>query len=167
MEMKKLFSLVLLVSAFAAAPVLAVDGDDNGNGGDQGQQQNQQQDQPAGPSWFDTITAPISFGYHEIGGGCTNVRNLIWPKEGHSRRATFWELKKFWYGVGAAVTASYIYNNLDNIKAAVGLAQDEAEEEAGEAFAAADKCGCENAQEEEQPKEEVCEVKRNSKKANA
>ena len=50
-------------------------------------------------------------------------------------------MKKFWYGIGAAVTASYIYNNLDNIKAALGLAEDEAEEDAGEAFASTDKCG--------------------------
>ena len=47
----------------------------------QTQTKHEENNQDTGPSWFDTITSPISFGYHEIGGGCTNVRNLIWPQE--------------------------------------------------------------------------------------
>lgn len=161
MEMKKLFSLALLVSAFAITPVFGVDPDPAPVDNNPPVVDNPPADNPAPKCWYRFLDVrnigecPIA---HEV----KNIVHPITSLENYVHYLAHSPVKAF---VTAFIAVAF-YNNFDNIKAAVGLGDDQADDEAGEAFASTDKCGCEDAQaEEEQPKQEVCEVKKESKKA--
>jgi len=147
MKLKQLLSLALLVSAFAVAPAFAMDGGE---------------EQPAA-TWSDTLKKPFSFTAGEFEGLYTRVKGMTLGNEGVSRFQAAKNLKLFWYGAGSVILARYIYDNLDNIKAALGLSE-ESEVEANEVYAEL-ACGCDEVQDEEkEQKEEVCLLEQKEQK---
>lgn len=174
MNMKKLFSLALLVSALVVAPSFAMENAAAENAApdanaqaqaapDANAQQQQQQDAPKG-SWCpfaklkDTPIFSEVYGLRHPVDAAWNyvdfVKGLAW----NAPVKTFITL----------LLAKNIYDNVDNIKSALGLAEEELEADVNQVFADA-KCGCtEAAVEEEDEVVEVCELeKRDAKKANA
>lgn len=166
MNIKQLFSLALLVSALVVAPSFAMDaGDANAQQPDpnqqQQQQQQQQQDAPKG-SWcpFAKLKdAPVFsevYGLKDFSNVPGNYFRFVKSLVLDNPVKTFVTL----------LLAKNIYDNVDNIKAALGLGQDEEDVDA-QVFADA-KCGCTDEQAEEEEVVEVCELdKKDTKKANA
>lgn len=172
MEMKKLFSLALLISAFVAAPTFAKSGeeDDVETKAPKTEQTEPKEDNKGTEkpkSW-----CPLNFKKCPIVKELSGVLDPIGSVKSYgsyvNRVVLHNPVKAF---ITFAVLTS-LYNNLDNIKAALGLGEDEQEADAGEIFASADKCGCENAEvqdeavvaSEEEAKEEVCEFKKKETK---
>ncbi len=156
MNMKKLFSLALLVSAFAVVPAFAMEDE---------QPEAPRTEQPDAPKAkrcplrdMDIKNCPV---YQELSG-------IFTPVESVKNYGRFVSRLAFYNPIKTALTFALvmsIYNNIDNIKSALGLGEEEVEADA-QVFADA-KCGCTVEQVEEVVEVNVVEEEEETRKANA
>ena len=181
MNMKKLFSLALLVSAFSVVPAFAVEGDDVKPEApktevkpevkpeapqevpqEAPQEVPQVAPQVDGPTWYSwdrVSTLPVIDELTGVWHPITSGQNYITFLRGLVTNNPVKTFATFAIIMG-------IYNNVDNIKSALGLAEEQEEADA-QVFADA-KCGCTDEQAEEEAAVEVCVLEEEeTKKANA